>query len=100
MKFPENASKQQRSIVYLYVAHFEEKNSFCLYLSSFTALKNKGYLWQIVIYLSFPNLLTKKKFRSISELLSEIVIFLTKLRVFSEFLQKCFKTTEKHSLSV
>ena len=34
-------------MVKLYVAHFEEKNSFRLYLSSFIALNKKGFLQQI-----------------------------------------------------
>ncbi len=29
MNFIENTSKQQKGIVYQYVAHFGEKNSFC-----------------------------------------------------------------------
>ena len=45
-------------------------------------------------------LVKKKNFLSISELLSEIVIFCLKREVCSEFSQKCFKTTEKHSLAV
>ena len=44
---PQNGSKEHKNIVKLNVAHFEEKNSFCLYLSSFTALNKKGCLQQI-----------------------------------------------------
>ena len=39
-------------------------------------------------------------FLSISVLLSEISYFLLKREIFSEFHQKCFKTTEKHGLAV
>ncbi len=46
MKFPKNASKQQESIIQLNVAHFEEKNCFCLYLFGFTALYKR------VVYIS------------------------------------------------
>ena len=63
------------------MADFVEKNNFCLYLSSFTALNNKDCLLQILIYLwicSFSNLLRKTNFLSISKRLSEIVTFLTK----------------------
>ena len=31
VNFPQNTSKQQTSIVFLYVAHLEEKNNFFLY---------------------------------------------------------------------
>ena len=34
VNFPENSSKQEKSIVYLYVTDFGEKNNFYLYLSS------------------------------------------------------------------
>ena len=50
--------------------------------------------------LSLLKIVEKNKILSISELLSEIVIFCLKRDVFSEFPQKCFKTTEKHSLAV
>ena len=75
---PQNASKQQRSKVQLFVAHFEEKYSFCLYLSIFTAFNRKGYLQQIQIFLRifpFSNLLRKLNFLSISVLLSKIGTF-------------------------
>ena len=39
-------------------------------------------------------------FLSISVLVSEIVTFLLKREVLSEFPQNCFKTSEKHSLAV
>ncbi len=38
MNFTENASKQKESLVYLYVAPSEEKNSFCYNLSPFNGL--------------------------------------------------------------
>ena len=44
MNFLKNASKQQKSIVFYYVAHFVEKNSFCLYLSPFTGLLKNSCL--------------------------------------------------------
>ncbi len=46
----------------------------------------------------FSNLLRKTNFLSISDLLSEIVTFLTKKRSFIEFPRKCFKTRGKHNL--
>ena len=57
---------------------------------------------QIQIFLRicrFPNMLRKTNFLSISVLLSELVIFCLKREVPCEFPQKCFKTTEKHSLA-
>ena len=41
----------------------------------------------------------KRNSLSISVLVSEIVILCLKRKVLYEFLQKCFKTTEKHSLA-
>ena len=72
-------------------------------MSHFTALYKKGCLQQILIFLwicSFSNFLRKTNLLTISVLLSEIVIFLTKKRIFQWITQKCFKTTEKHCLLV
>ncbi len=58
---------------------------------------------QVQIFLPiypFSKLLRKINVLSISELLSEMVTFLIKRDVFSEFHQRCIKTTEKHSLTV
>ena len=85
------------------MAHNEVKNIFLLYLSPFTGLIKKQLFKQIQIFLRicpFSNLLRKTNFLSISVLLSEIVLFWLKGEVFSEFPQKCFKTTEKKSLAV
>ena len=85
------------------MTQFEEINSFCLYLSSFTALNKKRCLHQIQIFFwlfSLSNMLIKVIFLSISALLSEIVIFWLKRVVFSEFPWKYFKTTWKNSLAV
>ena len=62
----------------------------------------KSCLKQIQIFLRIcpiSNMLRKTNFLSISVLLSEIVIFGLKREVLCEFLQKCFKTTEKHKFS-
>ena len=45
-------------------------------------------------------MLRKTKFLNISVLVSEVVIFIPKRKVLYEFLQKCFKTTERNSLAV
>ena len=42
----------------------------------------------------------KTNFLSILVLVSEIVTFMSKRKVLYEFPQKCFKTTERHSLAV
>ena len=47
----------------------------------------------------FSNL-RKINFLGISVLVSEIVILCLKRKVLYEFLQKCFKTTERHILAV
>ena len=44
--------------------------------------------------------LRKTNFLSISVLVSEIVTFIIKRKVLHELPQKCFKTTERHSLAV
>ena len=77
---------------------FEVKNRFCLYLSSFTALKKKGCLQQILIFLwicSFSNLFRKKKFLIISELLSEIFFYWIKKEFFSEIPPKMLQNNRK-----
>ena len=58
---------------------------------------------QIQIFLRifpFSNMVKKSNFLSISVLVSEIVTFLTKRQVLCEFPTKCFKTTDRHSLTV
>ena len=62
-------------------------------MSHFTALYKKGCLQQILFFCAHFE-------ETISVLLSEIVIFLTKKRIFQWITQKCFKTTEKHRLLV
>ena len=60
-------------------------------------------LKQIQIFLSicpFSNMVKKKNFLSISVLISEIVTFMSKKNCSLWILQKCFKTTESHSLTV
>ncbi len=44
--------------------------------------------------------MVKKKFLSISVLVSEIVTFMSKKNFLYELFRKCFKTTERHSLAV
>ncbi len=74
MNFSENASKQQKSIVQLYVAHIGEKNIFYYYFSAFTGLIGKNCLNKSKFTSGFPfsNILRKTNFLSISVLLSEI----------------------------
>ena len=58
---------------------------------------------QIQIFLRicpFSNMVRKINFLCISVLVSEIVTFMSKRKVLYEFPQKCFKTTERHSLPV
>ena len=51
MNFHENASKQQKSIVYLYVADFEEKNKYFLIFLPFKWFDKKQFFKQIQIFL-------------------------------------------------
>ena len=63
----------------------------------------KHLLKQIQIFLRiypFSNMVRKRNSLNISVLVSEIVILCLKRKVLYEFLQKCFKTTERHSLAV
>ena len=89
-------------------------NSMCLSLwrktvfvniyPRFIGLIKKQFFKQIQIFLriySLSNMVRKTNFLTISVLVSEIVTFMSKnWKVRSEFPQKCFKTTEKHSLAV
>ena len=64
---------------------------------------SKKIFKQIQIFLrifSFSNMVRKTYFLSISVLVSEIVTFMSKKNSFYEFPQKCFKTTERHSLAI
>ena len=63
----------------------------------------KHLLKQIQIFLRiypFSNMVRKRNSLNISVLVSEIVILCLKRKVLYEFLQKCFKTTERQSLAV
>ena len=53
-----------------------------------------------VMICPFSNMLRKTNFLSISVLFSEIINFWTKMRIFKELSQNCFKTTGKHNLAV
>ena len=69
----------------------------------FYCFEKKSLFKQIQIFLSicpFSNMVRKTNFLSISVLVSEIVTFMYKKKVLYEFLQKYFKTTERHSLAV
>ena len=64
---------------------------------------SKKIFKQIQIFLRiypFSNMVRKRKSLSISVLVSEIVILCLEIKVLYEFLQKCLKTTERHSLEV
>ena len=84
------------------MAHFLEK-FFLLIFIPFYWFEQKQLFKQIQIFLRichFSNMVRKTNFLSTSLLVSEIVIFWLKRKVLYEFPQKCFKTTEKHSLAV
>ena len=64
---------------------------------------SKELFKQIQIFLRiwpFSNMVRKTNFLSISVLISEIVILCPKRKVLYKFHQKCFKTTERLSLTV
>ncbi len=77
----ENTSKQQRGIVYQYVAHFGEKNIFLLLFVPFYWFDQKKLFKLIQIFFRicfFSNMVRKTNFLSFSMLFSELVTFLTK----------------------
>ena len=99
MNFPKNASKQQKGLVYQYVAHFVEKFFFVLIFIPFYWFDQKHLFKEIQIFLRILYLFKHGKKTKLSEYfiaVSERATFLTKKRVLCEFPQKCFKTTERH----
>ena len=95
--FPENSSKLQESIVCLYVANFEEKNIFLLTFVHFYWFEEKKMFKPIKIFLwifPFFKLVEKKKFLSISVLLSERVYFWLKEKFSVKFPRNAAKQPE------
>ena len=83
-------------------SHWGEKEFFSIFLP-FYWFDQKQLFKQIQIFLRIcplSNMLRKTNFLTISALFSEIVTLWRKREVLCEFQQKCFKTTEKHSLAV
>ena len=79
------------------------EKQFLLILIPFYWFDQKKLFKQIQISLlafTYSNLFTKTNFLCISVILSEIVFFGLNSEFFSELAQKCFKTSEKHSLAV
>ena len=79
------------------------EKQFLFIFIRFDWFDQKHLLIQIQIFLRiypFSNMVRKIKSLSISVLVSEIVILCLKRKVLYEFLQKCFKTTERHSLAI
>ncbi len=88
MNFPEKPIKQQKSIVWLYVAYFGKKNKFLLIYVPFYRFDQNDLFKQIQNFLRFfpfLNMLRKTNFLGISVLLSEIVTFGIKREVLYEF---------------
>ena len=104
MNFPKNASKQHKGLVYQYVGGslFGEK-LFLLIFIPFYWFDQKKLFKQIQIFLRIcpiSNMVRKTNFLSISVLVFWDSHFFDKKIVLNEFPQKCFKTTERHSLAV
>ena len=79
------------------------RKTFLLTFFRFYWFDQKQLLIQSQIFLSnspFSNMVRKKNFQSISVIVSEVVTLCLKRTVLYQFLQKCFKTTERHSLAV
>ena len=82
--------------------HWGEKQ-FLLIFVPFYWFDQKKLLKQIQIFLRishFSNMVRKTNFLSISVLICDIVTFMCKNKSSYEFPQKCFKTTERHSLAL
>ena len=84
------------------MAHFVEKNRFCWYLTPLTGLIKNSSLNKSKFSSGFFSFKHGKKSK-LSVYFSarfEIVTFMSERKVLYEFLQKSFKTTERHSLVV
>ncbi len=102
MNFSKNASKQEKSIVWL-CGTLWGKNKFLLIFPTFYWFDQNQLFKQIQIYLRiypFSNLLRKTNFLSISVLLSDIVTFLTKTRRYLWISPKKLQNNRKYSLAV
>ena len=76
---------------------------FLLIFIRFDWFDQNHLLKQIQIFIRiypYSNMVRKRNSLSISVLVSEIVILCLKRKVLYEFPQKCFKTTEIHSLAI
>ena len=86
------------------MAHFEENNKFLLRFLPFYWFDQKQLFKQIQIFLricSFSNMLRNKQtFWLFQCFFQRLPLIWLKRVVLCEFPQKCFKTTEKHSLAV
>ena len=93
---------KERHSLKVFGLHCGEKQFLFIFIL-FYWFDQKHLLKQIQIFLRiypFSNMVSKRNSLSISVLVSEIVILCLKRKVLYEFLQKCFKTTERHSLAV
>ena len=84
------------------MAHFEEKNIFCYYLSLFTGLIKKIVYTKNKFSPGFAPIQScwaKQSFCVIPSFFLRYHFFWLKMEVFSEFTQKCFKTTGTDSLA-
>ena len=103
MNFSKNASKQQKAQFSSMWLTLWRKTVFLIFIR-FYMFNQKKLLKEIQIFLRifpFSNMVRKTNFLSISVLISTRQSLLClKRKVLYEFLQKCFKTTERHSLAV
>ena len=79
------------------------EKQFLLIFISFNWFDQKSYFKHIQIFIRiclFSKMVRKTNFLSISVIVFEMSLLCLKRKFFYEFLQKCFKTTERHSLAV
>ena len=103
MNFIKNASKQQRDIVYQYLAHFAGKQKFLVIIIPVYWFDPKKLFKQIQIFLRiclFSNMVRKTNWMSISVLVSAIVTFMLKEKFSMNFTKNAFKTTGRHNLAI
>ena len=101
MNFSKKTSKQQKGLVYQYVANLW-RNFFYYIFIPFYWFKQKQLFKQIQIFLRFASFKHGKK-NKLSEYYSARFCdnnFCLKRNVLYEFPPKCFKTTERPSLAV
>ena len=100
VNFRKNASKHQKSLVYLYVAYFGDQNCFLINVPFHWFDKKKSFLSNQTFLHDLPLFKLVKKIFLSAEFKASFVTLLYQNMFFCHFPLNCFKTTEKLSLAV